>query len=65
MYASAQKPKPDVNQIISNHPGLLEPLLTMYSKLKLKSNGDKASPYFKTFLVGNTPTQCLPTCTLP
>jgi len=39
-------------------------LLTAYSKAKLKSNGDKTSPYFKTFLAGNMSDKCLPTCTL-
>jgi hypothetical protein len=32
--------------------------------VKLKSNGDKASPYFKPFLIGNTADKCLPTRTL-
>jgi len=35
-----------------------------YSKAKLKSNGDKASPCFKTFLIGNISDKSLPTRTL-
>jgi len=35
-----------------------------YSTAKLKSNGDKASPYFETFLIGNMSDKCLPTQTL-
>jgi len=35
-----------------------------YSKAKLKSNGDKASPCFKPFLIGNISDKYLPTRTL-
>jgi len=35
-----------------------------YSKEKLKINGDKASPYFKPFFIGNMSDKCLPTRTL-
>jgi hypothetical protein len=31
-----------------------------YSKVKLKSNGDKASPRFKPFLIGNMSDKFLP-----
>ena len=34
-----------------------------YSKTKLKSNGDKVSPFFETFLTENMSDQCLPTRT--
>ena len=34
-----------------------------YSKAKLKSNGDKASPCFKPFLIGNMSDKFLPTWT--
>jgi hypothetical protein len=32
-----------------------------YSKTKLKSNGDRASPCFKPFLIGNISDKFLPT----
>jgi len=32
-----------------------------YSKAELKSNGDKASPYFKPFVIGNMSDKLLPT----
>ena len=35
-----------------------------YSKAKLKSSGDRASPYFKPFLTGNLSDTFLPTRTL-
>jgi hypothetical protein len=35
-----------------------------YSKAKLKSNGNKASPCFKPYLIGNMSDKCLPTRTL-
>ena len=35
-----------------------------YSKAKLKSNGDRASPCFKPFLIGNISDTFLPTRTL-
>jgi hypothetical protein len=35
-----------------------------YSKAKLKSNGDKASPCVKPFLIGNMSDKCLPNRTL-
>jgi hypothetical protein len=35
-----------------------------YSKAKLKSNGDRASPCFKPFLIGNISDKFLPTPTL-
>ena len=35
-----------------------------YSKAKLKSNGDGASPCFKPFLIGNMSDKFLPTRTL-
>ena len=35
-----------------------------YSKAKLKSNGDRASPCFKPFLIGNISDKFLPTRTL-
>jgi hypothetical protein len=35
-----------------------------YSKEKLKSNGDRASPCFKPFLIGNMSDKFLPTRTL-
>jgi len=35
-----------------------------YSKAELKSNGDRASPYFKPFLIGNMSDKFLPTQTL-
>ena len=35
-----------------------------YSKVKLKSNGDRATPCFKTFLIGNMSDKFLPTWTL-
>jgi hypothetical protein len=35
-----------------------------YSKAKLNSNGDRASPYFKQFLIGNISDKFLPTRTL-
>jgi hypothetical protein len=35
-----------------------------YSKAKLKSSGDTASPYFKPFLIGNLSGKFLPTRTL-
>jgi hypothetical protein len=31
-----------------------------YTKAKLKSNGDRASPCFRPFLIGNSPDKCLP-----
>jgi hypothetical protein len=31
-----------------------------YSKAKLKSNGDRESPCFRPFLIGNAPDKCLP-----
>jgi len=34
-----------------------------YSKAKLKSNGDRASPCFKQFLIGNVSDKLLPTQT--
>ena len=34
-----------------------------YSKAKLKSNGDRASPCFKPFLIGNMSDKFLPTHT--
>jgi len=33
-------------------------------KAKLKSSGDKTSPFFKTFLIGNMSDKCLLTRTL-
>jgi len=39
-------------------------LLMAYSKAKVKSNGNKASPCFKPFLIGNMSDTCLPTWTL-
>ena len=41
----------------------LNPLMT-YSKAKLNSNGDRASPCFKPFLIGNLSDNFLPTRTL-
>jgi hypothetical protein len=35
-----------------------------YSKAKLKSNDDKASPYFDKFLIGKLSDKCLPISTL-
>jgi hypothetical protein len=35
-----------------------------YSKAKLKSGGDKASPYFKPFGIGKLSDKCLPIQTL-
>jgi hypothetical protein len=35
-----------------------------YFKAKLKSNGDRASPCFKPFLIGNISDKFLPTRTL-
>jgi len=35
-----------------------------HSKTKWKSNGDKASPCFKQFLIDNMSDKCLPTHTL-
>jgi hypothetical protein len=35
-----------------------------YSKVKVKRNGDRASPCFKPFLIGNVSDRCLPTRTL-
>ena len=40
-------------------------LLMAYSKAKLKSNGDRASPCFKPLLIGNMSDKFLPTLTLP
>jgi hypothetical protein len=31
-----------------------------YSNAKLKSSGDRASPCFRPFLIGNAPDKCLP-----
>ena len=39
-------------------------LLMAYYTAKLKGNGDKASPFFKQFLIGNTWDKLLPTRTL-
>jgi len=36
----------------------------VYSKAKLKSNGDNASPCFKPFLIENMSDKCWPTRTL-
>ena len=35
-----------------------------YSKAKLNNNGDRASPYFKPYLIGNISDKFLPTRTL-
>ena len=34
-------------------------LLAVYSKAELKNDGDKASPCFKAFLIGNMSDKCL------
>ena len=39
-------------------------LLMVYSKAKFKSNGDRATPCFKPFLIGNMSDKFLPTRTL-
>ena len=39
--------------LISSQPGLPWTLLMAYTKAKLESNGDRASPCFKPFLIGN------------
>jgi hypothetical protein len=36
-----------------------------YPKAKMKSNGDRESPCFKPFLIGNMPDKFLPTLTHP
>jgi len=67
MYASSQH----TNIIIINHKLMcsikfqailvyLNPLIA-YTKVKLKSNGDKASPCYKPFLKGNMSDKRLPT----
>jgi hypothetical protein len=35
-----------------------------YSKAKLKSGGDRASPYFRSFWIGKLSDKCLPIWTL-
>jgi hypothetical protein len=35
-----------------------------YSKAKLKSSGDKVSPYFRPFWIGRLSNKCLPIWTL-
>ena len=49
--------------LISRHPGLPEPSYGV-SKAKLKSNGNRASPFFKSLLIGNMSDKFLPTRTL-
>jgi hypothetical protein len=54
------KPKTDMYHLISSHPALPEPPLMAYSTANLKSNGNKPSPCYKPFLIGNMSDKCLP-----
>jgi len=53
---------------MSNHewthappPCKIRTFLKVYSKAKLENNGDRTSPCFKPFVIGNTPEKYLPT----